>query len=163
MLEQSWEAYASALANCATTADLLKAYESIATQLRINVHAPAAVVYAYDTRPSGPALIKALETSLGAYGHLVKATNIGITTTPVLHYVVKAINDKTGEYGKPTIEGYYEKLANAFKTVIVCAKAYRADIRETVDHSSHCTLTVPTAWEQLLSVTSKSTLATFFP
>lgn len=125
MLEQSWEAYATTLANCETTDELLKAYESIASQLRVNVTAPASVVYAYDTRPSGPALIKALQTSLDAYGDIVKATNIGITTTPILHYVVKATNDKTGEYGKPTIEGYYEKLSNAFQTVIVSIYAGR--------------------------------------
>lgn len=119
MLEQSWEAHATKLANCATTADLIAAYESIATALRINVNAPASVVYARDTRPSGPELIKALETGLAAYGSQIKVSDIGITTTPVLHYVVKATNDKTGLYGTPTIEGYYVKLATAFQTLVV--------------------------------------------
>lgn len=118
MLEQSWEAHATKLANCATTAELVAAYESIANALRINVQSPASVVYARDTRPSGPPLIKALETGLGAYGDLVKVNDLGVTTTPILHYVVKATNDKTGLYGVPTIDGYHVKLAAAFKTLI---------------------------------------------
>lgn len=118
MLEQSWEAYATLLANCSTTDDLIAGYKQIAESLHINVTSPASVVYAMDTRPSGPELITALQTGLEAYGDIVKTTNLGVTTTPVLHYVVKAVNDKTGEYGKPTIEGYYDKLATAFKTLI---------------------------------------------
>jgi len=119
MLEQSWEAHATTLANCATSAELAAAYEAIATQLRINTQSPASVVFARDTRPSGPELIEALKTGLGAYGSLVNVVDLGVTTTPICHYVVKALNDKTGTYGKPTIEGYYEKLATAFKTLIV--------------------------------------------
>lgn len=118
MLEQSWEAYATSLANCETTQDLISTYESLAAQLRIDVNSPATVVYAYDTRPSGPELIAAFEAGLGAFGDRVKKINLGITTTPVLHYVVKASNDKSGAYGKPTIEGYYEKLAAAFKILV---------------------------------------------
>lgn len=119
MLEQSWEAHATTLANCNSSEELVKAYETLATQLKINVQAPASIVYARDTRPSGPELIKAFQTGLGAYGDLVKSTNLGVTTTPICHYVVKAVNDKSGTYGKPTIEGYNEKLATAFKTLIV--------------------------------------------
>lgn len=119
MLEQSWEAYATTLANCDTTDELVKAYQSIALQLRVDAAAPASVVYAYDTRPSGPELITALETAFGAYGDILKTTNLGVQTTPILHYVVKAVNDKSGSFGKPTVEGYYEKLAAAFKTLIV--------------------------------------------
>lgn len=119
MLEQSWEAHATTLANCNTSAELVAAYEAIAAQLRINTQQPASVVFARDTRPSGPELIKAFETGLAAYGPLVSTIDLGVTTTPVCHYVVKALNDKTGTYGKPTTEGYYEKLAAAFKTLIV--------------------------------------------
>lgn len=118
MLEQSWEVYATLLANCATTDELIEAYKSIAEQLHINITSPASVVYASDTRPSGPELVSALQTGLGAYGDIVKTTNLGITTTPILHYVVKAVNDKTGEYGTPTIDGYHQKLAAAFKTLV---------------------------------------------
>jgi phosphoacetylglucosamine mutase len=119
MLEQSWEAHATTLANCNTSEELVQAYEDIAAQLRINTANPASIVYARDTRPSGPELIKAFETGLGAFGSLVTTHDLGVTTTPICHYVVKAMNDKTGTYGKPTIEGYYEKLAAAFKILTV--------------------------------------------
>ena len=45
--------------------------------------------------------------------------DLGVTTTPVLHYVVKATNDKSGEYGVPTEGGYMEKMSGAFKTLMV--------------------------------------------
>ncbi|TXT13304.1 hypothetical protein VHUM_00671 [Vanrija humicola] len=118
MLEQSWEAYATTLANCASPAELVAAYKQLAEQLHINIGAPASVVYAADTRPSSPELIKALEAALAAFGDHVKTNNIGVTTTPILHYVVKATNDTSGEYGEPTIEGYQKKTAAAFKALI---------------------------------------------
>ena len=62
--------------------------------------------------------MEALETGLKVFSDL-KLNDVGITTTPVLHYVVKATNDKTGSYGQPTIDGYMEKMAKAFKTLIV--------------------------------------------
>ena len=42
------------------------------------------------------------------------ATDIGVVTTPQLHYMVVATNTKGG-YGKPSLEGYYTKLCTAFK------------------------------------------------
>ena len=41
------------------------------------------------------------------------AKDFGIVSTPQLHYFVVCENTK-GEYGKPTIDGYYEKLSAAF-------------------------------------------------
>ena len=35
---------------------------------------------------------------------------IGLTTTPQLHYIVRCHNSG-GEYGEPSLDGYYEKLA----------------------------------------------------
>lgn len=119
MLEQTWEAHATSLANCPTTESLLSTFHALATHLRIDLSQPASVVYARDTRPSGPELIQALETGFSAFSDDIKTVDLGVTTTPVLHYVVKATNDKTGQYGKPTIDGYYTKMATAFKTLIV--------------------------------------------
>ena len=36
--------------------------------------------------------------------------DLGIVTTPQLHYIVVATNTQ-GKYGQPTLEGYYNKIS----------------------------------------------------
>jgi phosphoacetylglucosamine mutase len=119
MLEASWEAHATHLANASNTDSFIEALETLVKQLKIDVSKPARVVYARDTRPSGPALVAALEDGFKALG--VEARNAGITTTPILHYLVKAINTKGTKdaYGDDSIEGYMEKMSSAYKKLIV--------------------------------------------
>lgn len=124
MLDPAWELHATALANCPTTESLLSTFATLISHLRVDMHQPASIVYARDTRPSGPDLIQALEAGLKVFGTSVKTIDIGVTTTPILHYVVKATNDKSGSYGKPTVEGYMEKTACAFKTLVVSGIPY---------------------------------------
>lgn len=118
MLDPSWEAHATSLANCPSTDSLISTFTTLATHLRVDLSQPASIVFARDTRPSGPDLVKALGTGLKAFGSNTKTNDLGVTTTPILHYVVKATNDRTGTYGIPTIEGYYEKLSTAFTNLI---------------------------------------------
>ena len=70
-------------------------------------------------RPSGESLVAALKDGVAALGG--NLTDFGIQTTPQLHYVTRCINTKgTPEaYGEPTNEGYYAKLAEAFKRLVV--------------------------------------------
>lgn len=119
MLEASWETHATVLANAPTTEAFTEALGNLVVNAKIDLSKPARVVYARDTRPSGPALISALEDGLKALG--VEARDGGVTTTPILHYLVKAINTKgTNEsYGEDSEEGYYTKLSTAFKKLIV--------------------------------------------
>jgi phosphoacetylglucosamine mutase len=124
MLDQTWESHATTLANCPSTSSLLSTFQTLATHLRVDLSAPASIVYARDTRPSGPGLVEALEAGLKAFGSEVKVIDLGVTTTPVLHYVVKATNDRTGEYGRPDVEGYMEKMAASFKTLVVGNTGY---------------------------------------
>ncbi|KAF4622978.1 hypothetical protein D9613_001765 [Agrocybe pediades] len=118
MLEASWEAHATVVANAPTTDALLEALDALVKTAKIDLSKPARVVYARDTRPSGPALISALEDGFKALG--VEARDGGVTTTPILHYLVKAINTKgTKEsYGEDSEDGYYTKLSGAFKKLI---------------------------------------------
>ena len=78
----------------------------------------AKVVFARDTRASGPALVTALKAALDAVN--VEYTDYGIMTTPQLHYVVRCINTLNSPYafGEPTEHAYYEKMAKAFKTLM---------------------------------------------
>lgn len=85
---------------------------------KIKPDAPGRVVFARDTRESGPALVAALTDSLTAVS--IEYTDYGILTTPQLHYLVRCINtqDTKLPYGEPTEDGYYEKMGEAFTTAM---------------------------------------------
>ena len=119
MLEASWEQYATYLANAPTTDSFLDVVDAIVRNTRIDLSKPSRVVYARDTRPSGPGLVAALEDGFKALG--VESRNAGVTTTPILHYLVRSINTKgTPEsYGDDSEEGYFKKLSESFKKLIV--------------------------------------------
>ncbi|KAJ3093248.1 Phosphoacetylglucosamine Mutase [Physocladia obscura] len=118
MLVQSWEAYATELANATSSAaELLAVVESIIQKENIDWNQPARIVVARDTRPSGQALVASLTDAVLATGGEIK--DFGLFTTPQLHYVVRCINTlgTPDSYGEPTEEAYYEKLATAFKKI----------------------------------------------
>ncbi|CAG5115407.1 unnamed protein product, partial [Candidula unifasciata] len=60
---------------------------------------------------SSPALAQAAADGIEALNG--KCNNFGLLTTPQLHYIVCCQNTQ-GQYGEPTEEGYYRKLATAF-------------------------------------------------
>ncbi|KAI9663347.1 MAG: Phosphoacetylglucosamine Mutase [Alyxoria varia] len=123
MLDSSWEAYATELANAETDQALLNTYNKLSEDLTIKQDAPAKVVFARDTRASGAALVASLTDGLQAAE--AEFTDYGLFTTPQLHYVTRCINTKgtTAEYGEPTAEGYYKKLASAFKVAMRFSKS----------------------------------------
>lgn len=117
MLEQSWEVYATTLANAPTDDDLVAEYNALVEQLNISPDAPANVIFARDTRESGPALVESLKAALEAVG--TKVTDEGVLSTPQLHYLVRCINTQDFEpYGVPTEQGYYEKIGSAYKKLM---------------------------------------------
>lgn len=65
-------------------------------------------------RPSSKALSEAVVAGVEALQGT--ATDYGVVTTPTLHYLVTCHNTK-GSYGRPTQEGYFDKLAVAFKAL----------------------------------------------
>lgn len=114
MLEQEWESYATKLVNSSSDQELVDNYKALASQLRIDLTAPARVIYGRDTRPSGHKLVAALADSFEATG--TEYTDYKILTTPQLHYLTRCINtDGTPQsYGKISEAGYYEKFSDAF-------------------------------------------------
>ncbi|KAJ3130491.1 Phosphoacetylglucosamine Mutase [Nowakowskiella sp. JEL0407] len=118
MLAQSWEAYGTELANATSVAGFIAAISTIKLKEGIDWSVPARVVVGRDTRPSGPALLESCKDGVEALdGEL---TDIGLVTTPQLHYVVRSLNTQgtKEEYGVPTVEGYYDKLATAFAKIV---------------------------------------------
>jgi len=110
MLEAAWEAVATKLANCKD--------EEIPTQLEKIVEefnipeGDSLVVVGRDTRVSSPSLSTACLAGVAAGGGV--AQDIGVVTTPQLHYMVVCINTKGG-YGEASLPGYYDKITLAFK------------------------------------------------
>lgn len=92
--------------------------ETLVDEIRQIHERPAKVVYARDTRASGPHLVKALKAALDTLG--VESKDYGILTTPQLHHMVRCINTENTQYayGEATEAGYYKKMATAFKTVM---------------------------------------------
>ena len=119
MLEAAWENHATNFANAPTTNDFIEAVFNLINLTNIDITKPARVVYARDTRPTGPALVAAFEDGLRAM--FAEARNEGVKTTPVLHYLVRCINSKgtDDQYGVDSEEGYMTKLSEAFKKLVV--------------------------------------------
>lgn len=114
MLEQDWEAFATRLVNSPSDRELLENYKALAAQLKIDINAPARVIYGRDTRPSGHSLVTALADALDASG--VEHTDYKILTTPQLHYLTRCVNTEVTPkaYGLVSEAGYYDKLSDAF-------------------------------------------------
>lgn len=119
MLEASWEVYATQLANASNAEQLQHVIANLESTLSIDTSIPANVIYARDSRESGPALAAALLDGLkfAQAGH----SDYGLLTTPQLHYFVRALNSEKSPtpYGKPTEQGYYDKLSTAYKKLLL--------------------------------------------
>ena len=112
MLEAAWESVATSLANCEDSA-VPRELEGIVTKYGIDRAGPSLVILGRDTRVSSPSLARACLAGVTSLGG--RSQDLGLVTTPQLHYMVVATNTKGG-YGQPSLPGYYDKLASAFKS-----------------------------------------------
>lgn len=119
MLEAAWEVHATTLANARDTPELIKAIQHIVETLHIDTNRLARVIYGRDTRPTGEVLVAALRDGMKALG--AESRDAGITTTPIVHYLVRAVNTKGSKssYGEDNEHGYYTKMTDAFKKLVV--------------------------------------------
>ena len=113
MLLTQWEGFATAIAN-ARTEDLPGVVRTIVADTGCNFDVSATVTFARDTRPSSNSLARILATGLTLIG--AKHVDYGVLTTPQLHYMVRCINTH-GEFGDASEEGYYNKMATAFRNL----------------------------------------------
>ena len=88
------------------------------------------MIFARDTRASGPRLVIALVEALNAVES--ESTDFKILTTPQLHYLTRCLNTRGTqfEYGDPTEQGYYQKIASSFETAM---KGHKFSGSVTVD------------------------------
>ncbi|KAG9493696.1 phosphoacetylglucosamine mutase [Eleutherodactylus coqui] len=114
MLVQEWELHATNLAN-AEEHELQTVLTNIIKQEAISMQVESCVAIGRDTRPSSENL--SLAVLDGVIALESKYQDYGLVTTPQLHYVVCCRNTD-GRYGEPTVEGYYQKLSQAFKDLV---------------------------------------------
>lgn len=110
MVSSVWEEYATLLVN-AEHEGLLTALKDIIEREAISMTQEANVFVGKDTRKSSDSLSQAVLDGVSALGGQSK--DYGKVTTPQLHYMVCCQNTQ-GRYGEATVEGYYQKLSQAF-------------------------------------------------
>jgi len=125
MLEFSWESLATDLANAADT-NIPAQLDKIISNCSI-VECEGKIIVGRDTRSTSSALATAVLDGIAAIGGS-SVTDIGVVTTPQLHYMVVATNTD-GAYGVPSLEGYYAKLTGAFN-------AFMASLTDTGNYKA---------------------------
>ncbi|TYZ69303.1 hypothetical protein PybrP1_003931 [[Pythium] brassicae (nom. inval.)] len=122
MLKQSWEKYASQLAN-ASVDKVVDILDGIILAEKINLDQPGNVFIAKDTRVSSESLAE-----LAREGALVVGGNVldfGLQTTPQLHHFVRMFN--RGDWASEV--GYYNMLTDAFKQLTASIDAKKLEMR----------------------------------
>ncbi|KAM9355189.1 phosphoacetylglucosamine mutase isoform 1-T2 [Pholidichthys leucotaenia] len=110
MVTPTWEEHATRLAN-AEHEEIVTILETIKDKEAINLNQEAVVFVGRDTRNSSPRLSQSVIDGVCCLNGRI--TDYGLVTTPQLHYMVCCHN--TGnKYGKPSLEGYYQKFCQAF-------------------------------------------------
>ncbi|XP_044502095.1 phosphoacetylglucosamine mutase isoform X2 [Mangifera indica] len=115
MLSQDWEPFADQLANAPDPETLVSLIEEFVKKENIpfdGTHS-AEILLGRDTRPSGESLLEAakqgVSSVLGALAH-----NMGILTSPQLHWMVRARNKNL----KATESDYFEQLLSSFRCLM---------------------------------------------
>nr|UEK51569.1 NST-like protein [Parasacculina yatsui] len=113
MLDASWEPLASGLANVGDEFLWAKLVE-IVQQENVDFTQKAAVIVARDNRPSGEELLASVLCGVNALS--AECRDLGVTTTPLLHFMVHAANTADQP---PCLtlspDLYYHSLSSAFK------------------------------------------------
>jgi len=140
MLEQSWEPKVTKIANAQSSTECTKLVNEMYAELSIDKSLPAVVQYARDTRESGRRLADALSDGLAAAD--ARIGDLGILTTPQLHYTVRAVNTLGGpennsrhleSYGVPSEVGYYKKMATALRAAMTSSRTHEPPLAITLD------------------------------
>ncbi|KAF7828526.1 phosphoacetylglucosamine mutase [Senna tora] len=130
MLSQNWEPFADTLANAPTPQDLIQLIEEFVKKEDISFNGvrPAEVLLGRDTRPSGDALLKAAKEGITSIVGAV-ATDMGILTTPQLHWMVRARNKGM----KASEQDYFEQLSSSFRCLMDLIPSEKSKFNGTND------------------------------
>ncbi|KAL7149956.1 hypothetical protein ABFS83_05G076900 [Erythranthe nasuta] len=111
MLTQLWEPFADAIANAPDPHSLLQLVDDFVKKENITLEGgPAAqVLLGRDTRPSGASLVEAAKQGITCITGAT-ATDMGILTTPQLHWMVRAKNKGV----EASEHHYYDQIVTSF-------------------------------------------------
>ncbi|GFZ15423.1 phosphoglucosamine mutase-like protein [Actinidia rufa] len=115
MLSQDWEPFADALADAPDSQRLLQLVDDFVKKENIPLEGAqsAEILLGRDTRPSGETLLEAAKQGINSIAGAV-AVDMGVLTTPQLHWMVRARNKSM----KATELEYFEQLSNSFRCLI---------------------------------------------
>uniref|UniRef100_A0A2P2KBR0 Phosphoacetylglucosamine mutase n=1 Tax=Rhizophora mucronata TaxID=61149 RepID=A0A2P2KBR0_RHIMU len=115
MLTQEWEPFADAIANAPTPQDLVQLIDEFVRKenIPLNGEQKAEVLLGRDTRPSGESLLEAANQGINSVVGAL-AFDMGILTTPQLHWIVRSRNKNL----KATEFDYFEQLSSSFRCLM---------------------------------------------
>ncbi|GMY29822.1 phosphoacetylglucosamine mutase [Fagus crenata] len=114
MLSQDWEPFADSLANAPSPQQLLHLIKEFVEKENIPFEGVRAeILLGRDTRPSGESLLEAAKQGISSILGAV-AIDVGIVTTPQLHWMVRARNKGV----KASELDYFEQLSSSFRCLM---------------------------------------------
>ncbi|MCD7448819.1 hypothetical protein HAX54_046665 [Datura stramonium] len=115
MLTQDWEPFADAIANAPDPRSLLQLITEFMKNEDISFEGrqPAEVLLGRDTRPSGEALLEAAKQGITSIVGAI-ATDMGVVTTPQLHWMVRARNRGM----EASESSYFHQLSSSFRCLM---------------------------------------------
>ncbi|CUS21741.1 LAQU0S03e09692g1_1 [Lachancea quebecensis] len=117
MLEQSWESYATDLANSATQdfTAFSVFLQKLVHELGIDTNAPGNIAIARDSRESGPRLLRAFLSGSRILPN-IRITDHGLLTTPQLHFLTSKGNE---QQNGPAVDRffYYKEFLSAWDDI----------------------------------------------
>ncbi|OMO92470.1 hypothetical protein COLO4_17563 [Corchorus olitorius] len=115
MLSQEWEPFADQLANAPTPEALLSIIREFVEKEKIPFDGvqSAEILLGRDTRPSGESLLEAAKQGISSIFGAI-ALDLGILTTPQLHWMVRARNKGI----TATEPAYFQQISSSFRCLI---------------------------------------------
>ena len=125
MMAQSWEPYAEELVNAKDTNAILAAINRISLSHGVSKSTPCVVVVGRDTRPHSQNLVKCIIRGARAFGATVH--DMGLTTTPQLHFIVQKANESATKFPileidrQSAVTNYYETIGKGYLDLVESA------------------------------------------
>ncbi|KAL8088991.1 hypothetical protein AgCh_038663 [Apium graveolens] len=115
IMSQEWEPFADSLANASDPKHLLQLIVEFVKKENIQFEGGrgAEVFLGRDTRPSGESLLEAAKQGISSIVGAV-AVDMGIVTTPQLHWMVRATN----KGAKASEQDYFDQLISSFRCLV---------------------------------------------